>query len=343
MFRGIDLYSDTVTRPTKPMREAMATAEVGDEQLGEDPTTQLLQNQVAKLLGKSASIFLPSATMANQIAIQLHCRPGDLLIAAHQCHLYFAEAGGPAALAGVMTASIETASGMFNAEVLSRHLPEHRGPHGLRPSLVAVENTTNMGGGRVWGLRDLASVVEIAKSRGIKTHMDGARLINASVSSGHALNEIVKGFDTITLCLSKGLGCPTGALLAFDQKDYDQVRMLKQRMGGSFRQSGILAAAGNYALAHHVERIQDDHDHAKALAHGLDQISGVILENPEPESNILYFKTLKLETSDFLKRCEQNGLRFSTVGTQRIRAVTHLDISKSDVDKALKIVQDVLK
>ena len=243
MFQGIDLYSDTITRPTRAMRLAMVEAEVGDEQKREDPTTAHLEERMAKLLGHSSSMFFPSATMANEIAIRLHCAPGDELVAADDCHLYFAEAGGPAIHSAVVCKAISTASGIFSGEDVRRQFRWAKGPHYPVTRLVSVENTTNMGGGVAWPKAALDDVVHVARELELKTHMDGSRLFNAAAASGLTPTQIAAGFDTVTVCFSKGLGCPTGAILAFDERHWERVRRLKQLFGGAMRQSGILAAA----------------------------------------------------------------------------------------------------
>ena len=339
----IDLYSDTVTRPTAGMRKAIAEAEVGDEQKGEDPTTRRLEDKVAELLGHSSALFFPSATMANEVALLLHCRRGDELVAADQCHLFFAEAGGPAVHAGVMTRPIPAPTGVFTGEDVRRQYRTAKGSHYPVTRLVSVENTTNMGGGIAWPMENLTSVLDTAKELGLNTHLDGARLMNAAVKLGVSPDRIAGRFDSATLCLSKGLGAPAGAVLAFDKTRWHQVRLYKQRMGGALRQSGILAAAGLYALENHVTRLAEDHAHAQLLAQGL---SGIDVLDPEsPSTNMVFFRwrSKRLSCPAFLDKCLERGLRMSEGGDDRVRAVTHLDISRPQIDQALKIIQDVCK
>ena len=252
----------------------MANAEVGDEQKGEDPTTLRLEERMAELLQHSAAMFFPSATMANEIAIRLQCSPGDELLAADDCHLFLAEVGGPAVHAGAVCKAIATPNGIFSGEDVRRHFRWAQGTHYPLSRLLSVENTTNMGGGVAWPKTMLDDVTATARELGLKLHMDGSRLFNAVTASGLSPGEIAAPFDTVTVCFSKGLGCPTGAILAFDKSHWQTVRRLKQLFGGAMRQSGILAAAALYALDHHVARLAEDHQHAQLLAEQLGLDSG---------------------------------------------------------------------
>ncbi len=345
MFKGIDLYSDTLTKPTDAMRKMMADADVGDEQKGEDPTTLALEEKVARLLGKSAARFFPSATMANEVAIRLHCEHGDELIAYEHSHVLFAEVGGPAVHAGVQAKPIKTSTGIFTAEDVRNAYRSIKGAHYPITKLVAVENTTNMGGGCAWSTDEMDSVIGAAKELKLKTHLDGARLFNAAVKEGYAPQRVASQFDTVTLCLSKGLGCPVGALLAFDENHLEKVRRLKQLMGGAMRQSGILAAAGIYALDNHIERLRDDHDNAYRFAKRIkEEIPSLEVENYPPATNMVFFRLLasSFTPEQFLHRCEKSGVRFSHADANRFRAVTHLDISRSDIDGAIDIIKAVI-
>lgn len=343
MFKGIDFFSDTVTRPTPEMRQAMVQAEVGDEQRGEDPTTLRLEERIAELLGKEAAMFLPSATMANEIALMELGRPGDELIAAENCHLFLAESGGPAVHARLQAKPIVTQTGMFTVADLKANFRTALGPLYPVSRVLSMENTTNMGGGIAWPLDRFFQVQEAAKELQMKVHLDGARLFNAATASEVPIKRLASVFDTVTICFSKGLGCPMGACLAFDYERWDSIRRFKQLMGGALRQSGMLAAAALYALDHHVQRLQDDHENARLLAKGLLDIQGIEVENPSPSTNMAYFKlkSKKYSPVEFQSTCEQRGLRFSPVGPDRFRAVTHLDISKSDVAKALGILKEI--
>ena len=344
MFQGIDFFSDTVTRPTPGMRKAMSEATVGDEQLGEDPTTRALEAKVADMVGHSASTFLPSATMANQIALQLHCRPGDEILAAESAHVFFAEAGGPAVHAGAQSRPIATTSGIFEGTQVRKGL-RPSGPHYPVTKLVVVENTANMSGGLAWPTAQLESVVGVARELKLKSHLDGARLFNAAAACGRSVKEIASPFDTVTLCLSKGLGCPMGAVLTFPEEKWNDVRRLKQRMGGAMRQSGVLAAAGLYALEHNVERLTEDHENARALREGLQLIPAIEVEIQKDfiSTNMVFFqwKSKEMTAGEFLERSLAQGVRFCPAGENRFRAVTHLDIKRSDVERAISLVRNL--
>ncbi|HVV67494.1 MAG TPA: threonine aldolase family protein [Gammaproteobacteria bacterium] len=343
MFKGIDLYSDTVTKPTIEMRKAIVMAEVGDEQRAEDPTTRQLEEMMAGLLGFSAAIFLPSATMANEIAIRSLCDAGDELIAAENCHLFFAEAGGPAIYGGVMCKPVPTLTGIFSAEEVRQRYQWIKGPHFSTTKLVSVENTTNMGGGIPWEQEELRQIVNVADELGLKKHMDGARFFNASVKTGLTPSEIAAGFDMVTICLSKGLGCPLGAVLAFDKVYYDKVRRLKQLMGGAMRQSGMMAAAGIYALNHHITRLAEDHRNAEFLADRLQEVPQLRLLNYPPATNMVFFEWISnaMTPAEFNECCLQKGFRLSQVGPRKFRAVTHLDITRSDLEKVAALIAEI--
>jgi threonine aldolase len=325
----INLYSDTQTRPTEAMRKAIASAEVADEQRGQDPTTLRLEERVAELLGLEAAVFLPSGTMCNQIAFRLHARPGgDEMLLDRSAHPIIAEAGGPAQNAQLMIHALNGDRGVFSAAQLrdairpaNRYLPRSR--------LVSVEQTTNMGGGRVWALDQLREVLEVAREHGLRAHMDGARLMNAVVASGVPAAEHAGGFDTAWLDFTKGLGAPVGAVLAGSRELIDEAWRWKQMMGGAFRQSGIVAAGCLHALDHHVERLADDHENARALATGLAELG---LEVIPPETNIVIFGA----PAGFLQQMAEHGVELSGTPDGRLRAVTHLDVDRAQVDRALQ-------
>ncbi len=336
----IDLYSDTQTRPTKAMREAMAQAEVGDEQRHEDPTVNHLLERTAALLGQEAAIFLPSGTMANEIAVLVHCRPGDELIAHELAHVVNYEAGAPAALAGVTIRTVSGPRGLFTRERLRDAVrPEDR--YAPLSRLVVVEQTANIGGGTVWPLEQLRGVVEEARAHGLALHMDAARLMNASVASGIAPAEFAAQFDSVYLDFTKGLGAPVGAVLAGSETFIDKAWRWKQRLGGSMRQAGIVAAGCVYALDHHIDRLKDDHANAKRFATALTTIDGI---STEPvETNIVFFDVdgLGIGASDFNELLKLRGMRAGSHGRTRLRAVTHLDVSQDMIDRAIAIVRDV--
>jgi threonine aldolase len=337
----IDLYSDTLTKPTVAMRQAMANAEVGDEQRREDPTTSRLQNRVAELLGKEAAMFLPSGAMCNAIAIKTHTQPSDAVLCERFAHIYRSEFGGPALLSGAMVEPIDGDRGMFGVEKLTTVL-SYFGAYGAKPRLLCLEQTHNFGGGTIWPLDQMKAVCALAHERGMVTHLDGARLFNASIASGVKLADYAANFDSVWVDFSKGLGCPVGAVLAGNKDFIDRAWRYKHLFGGAMRQSGILAGGCIYALDHHVERLRDDHENAKLLAKGLAQIDGIELITPQPETNIVFFRSTnpRVKSADFLQATLKEGVRFSGLATG-LRAVTHLDISKSDVEQAIQVVRKI--
>jgi threonine aldolase len=331
----IDLFSDTVTRPTQAMRRAMFEAEVGDEQRGEDPTTRALEEQIAAHLGLSAATFLPSATMANAIAIQLFCGPGDEVLSAENGHVLNYEAGGAAVHARAAVRSIPTWTGIFGQNAVLARLRQDS-PHAPRPRLVVIENTTNAGGGRPWPIDELDGVVRTCREHGLSLHLDGSRLFHAAVALQVAASRIASAFDTVTVCLSKGLGCPVGAVLAHSQAVATQVRRLKQLMGGAMRQSGVLAAAGVYALHHNVERLAEDHRRAHQLAEGLLELPQLVVERVPMRTNMVFFEVPDRYSPDQLEQgLLAQSVRLSRMHSRRFRAVTHLDFSDDQLQQVL--------
>src|SRR5215210_1371984 len=286
----VNLYSDTQTRPTPEMRQAMAEAEVGDEQHFGDPTVNRLCERVAELLGFEAAVFLPSGTMCNAIGFRLHVRPGGDEVYLHRIsHPIKAEAGGPAAISGAVLCPLEGERGMFDAATLAAAMRPRGDRYHPRSRLVSVEQTTNLAGGHVWPLTQLREVVGVAKANGLRLHLDGARLMNAVVASGIPTTEWTRGFDTAWLDFSKGLGAPMGAVLAGSQTLIDEAWRYKQMLGGALRQAGIVAAGAIFALDHHVDRLADDHQLARRLASGIAGVPGVSLEPADVETNIVVF------------------------------------------------------
>ena len=338
----VNLFSDTQTRPSAAMREAMMRAEVGDEQSGDDPTVNALCDRMAALTGKQAAVFLPSGTMCNQISLAVHCRPGDEILAHEASHIIANEGGGPGALAGAVVLGLRGARGMFDGATLRAALREKR-RNAPPQTLVAVEQTANAGGGSVWPLALLTEVLGTAHEQGMATHMDGARLLNAVVASGVTAAEMAEHCDSVWLDFTKGLGAPLGAVLCGPEALIDQAWRWKQRLGGSLRQAGVCAAACLYALDHHVERLAEDHDNARTLARGLSQIQGLIVE--EPETNLVFFDTRGAGlTADALAgRVRRVGVSVSTVGPYRVRACTHLDVDAAGVTLALEAISGALR
>ena len=339
----IDLYSDTRTRPTPGMRRAMAEAEVGDEQAMLDPTVNALCERVADLLGKEAAVYLPSGTMCNQIAARVHCRQGDEIILAATAHPIFAESGGPAALAGVMLRGLEGERGMFTAEQVRGAINSPAWRHAPRSRLLEVENTTNVGGGAVWPLAEIEAVTGVAREHGLVCHMDGARLMNAVVASGTSAADYARPFDSLWLDFSKGLGAPVGAVLAGSKPFVHEAWRVKQQIGGAMRQAGIIAAACIYALDHHVERLAEDHANARVLAEGLAGIRGVAIEPASVETNIVWFDVGgPLSAEDVARALGEQGIRIGGYGQHRMRAVTHLDVTRADVETTLHALRRLL-
>lgn len=337
----VDLGSDTQTRPSQPMREAIANAVVGDEQSFSDPTTRALEERVADLLGHEAGVFLPSGTMCNEIAVRLHTGTGgDEVLADASSHLINAEAGGPAALSGVVLTGLRGERGVFTAAQVTA-VVRRASRYSPRTALLCVEQTANAGGGRVWTVDQIRSVVEVAEHHGVATHLDGARLLNASVASGTAPDQFAGRFDTAWLDFSKGLGAPVGAVLVGSRTMIEEAWRYKQMWGGAMRQSGIVAAAGLYALDHNVERLKDDHDNARTLAEGLAQLDGVDLEPAHVESNIVYFEVP--DAPGFERALAELGVIMNAKGPRRVRAVTHLDVSAADITRALDAAAAVLE
>jgi threonine aldolase len=339
----IDLYSDTLTKPSPAMRRAMADADVADEQRREDPTTNKLQSMVAGMLGKEAAVFMPSGAMCNAVAVKAHTQPGEAIICERRAHVYRSEFGGAAVLSGVTTEPIDTERGIFTVEQLERALANFSA-YGATPRLVCVEQTHNFGAGAIWPLDQLRKVCAAAHARGMKTHMDGARLLNASVATKIPPQNFAASCDSVWIDLSKGLGCPVGAVLAGTKEFIDRAWRWKHTFGGAMRQSGILAAAGIYALEHNVERLADDHANARLLAEGLEAIPGVRLDPGMPETNIVFFDTTDagVAPADFVARLLERGVRVGHI-SRRVRAVTHLDVSRAEVERAIEVIRTALR
>jgi threonine aldolase len=340
----VNLYSDTQTRPTPEMREAIASAEVGDEQRRDDPTTIALEERVASLLGHEAAVFLPSGTMCNEIAIRLHIRPGgDEILLGHDTHPLRFEGGAPAALSGAVMTVVNGDGGMFTAEALDGAIRAHPAGdrYAPRPRLVCVEQPTNMGGGHVWPLAQVEAVLDVARKHGLHAHLDGARLLNAAVASGVDAAAWASGFDTAWLDFTKGLGAPVGACLAGSSELIAEAWRWKQMLGGAMRQSGIVAAAGLYALEHHVERLADDHARARRLADGLADVPGVVIDAATVETNIVIFGVP--DAPAFCAALERDGVGMLPVGPERVRAVTHLDVDDAGIERALQTARNALR
>jgi len=336
----VNLYSDTQTTPSDGMRDAMARAAVGDEQRGLDPTTSELQERVAKLLGHEAAVFMPSGTMCNEIALRLHIRPGGDAVFLHRtAHPLQAEAGGPAQLAGATAVALDGDGGMFTAADLERAAGGPPSRYSPRPRLVCVEQTTNLGGGRVWPVASVDAVLAVARGLSLRSHLDGARLMNASVAAAVPPSRWAEGFDTAWLDFSKGLGAPVGAVLAGSRELVEEAWRWKQMLGGAMRQSGILAAACIYALENNVERLADDHANALLLAERLAAIEGIAVDPGAVETNIVIFA---VEDAQGLVDAVADDVTLTTVDDRHVRAVTHLDVDRGEVLAAADAIAGAL-
>jgi threonine aldolase len=335
----INLYSDTQTRPSAGMRAAIAAAEVGDEQRGADPTTSRLERAVAELLGHEAAVFLPSGTMCNEIALRVHVRPGgDEVILERSSHPVVAEAGGPAQLAGAMLYPLDGEGGIFTAEQVQAALrPDDR--HAPRSRLVCIEQTTNLGGGGVWPLQSMREVLALARDHDLRAHLDGARLMNAVVAAGVTPRYYAAGFDTAWIDFSKGLGAPMGACLTGSAELIAEAWRFKQMLGGALRQSGVIAAACLFALEHNVQRLAEDHANAKRLAEGLAPLPAVSLDPGAVQTNIVIFG---VPDARALIAALAGRVELSLIDARRVRAVTHLDVSRADIDAALEAISNAL-
>ena len=339
---AVNLHSDTQTRPSGSMRQAMAAAEVGDEQRFLDPTTSELQARVADLLGHEAGLFLPSGTMCNVIGFRLHIRPGgDEAILAANSHPVNFEAGSPATLAQAMTWRLDAPTGIFTAEEVEAAVRPPGNRYAPRSRLVSVENTTNHGGGRVWPLETVRGVLAVARRHGLRAHLDGARLLNAVVASGVSPADYAGGFDTAWIDFSKGLGAPAGAVLVGSRELIDEAWRHKQMIGGAMRQSGVLAAACLYALEHNVARLAEDHEHALLLARNLAKLPGVEIDVSRVDTNIVIFEVD--DAPGLAEGLAQAGVQVMALGPRRIRAVTHLDVDRAAIYRALAAFRELLK
>jgi threonine aldolase len=317
-------------------------APLGDEQRGEDPSTNRLCEMVAAMLGKEAAVFLPSGVMCNQISILVHCRPGDEILADESSHIIGSEAGGAAALAGTMIHPLRGQGGIYNAEQLIDAIRPHK-RNAPRARLAVFEQTANRGGGSIWPLEAIQAIAKVAKSCNLAVHMDGARIMNAQVASGVPAKHYAEPCDSVWLDLSKGLGCPVGAVLAGSKDFIEQAWVWKHRLGGAMRQSGILAAAGIYALEHHVDRLALDHANARLFAERIATIPGIDVDPTAVQTNIVFFdvRNTGLTSQEVAAQLLELGIRFGTESTYRMRAVTHMDVNLSDLEEAASALADV--
>jgi threonine aldolase len=340
-WRVIDLRSDTLTQPTRAMRDAMANAEVGDEQKREDPTVNELERRGAEFLGQEEAVFVPTATMANQIALNVHGRPGDALVAERHSHILLSELGGPAVHSGLLTLGVPGTAGRFSPDQVVAEIRDRTSVHVAPTRIVTVENTHNSSGGRAWPIAEIKALSATCRDHDLALHLDGARLVNAAVATRLTSAEIGREFDTVTICFSKGLGCPLGALIAGPSLLMQRARRGKHLFGGAMRQAGIVAAAALYALDHHVDRIADDHERARRLAEGLVE-AGVRVDLEQVETNFVQIDVgpERAAAIDAMKR--EGVLVSTTVHPTVVRAVTHLDIDDDDITAAIEAIPRAL-
>jgi threonine aldolase len=338
----IDLRSDTVTKPSPAMRDAMAQAEVGDDVFGEDPTVNRLQDVAAILVGKDAALFVPSGTMANQLAVRLQTKPGDEMIVEAGAHIVRYESGAAAGLSGVQTCWLTGTRGILQPDQIEAAIrpPDYHNPP---TSLICLENTHNRGGGTLYPLPAIHAIRKVAEARGIAMHLDGARLFNAVVATGIPATEYARHFETVSFCLSKGLGAPVGSLICSDKERITKLRRLRKMFGGGMRQAGILAAAGLYALEHNIERLAEDHAHAERLAAALAELPGIGINPEHVDTNIVVFDISETgrPADETLAALKAEGLLLVAFSPTTLRAVTHLDVSDDQIDQACAILKKV--
>jgi threonine aldolase len=339
----IDLRSDTVTRPTPAMREAMAKAEVGDDVYGEDPTVRALEERTAEILGKEGAVFMPTGTMSNQVGLRAHTEAGDEILADASAHIFTSEGGAPSALSGIQVRGLAGIKGIFSGEEVLRavRVPHRFSPKTLAPptKLVAVENTHNGGGGTIWPLDRIEEVARAARSRGLALHLDGARLWNATAATGIPEARYASFFDTVSVCFSKGLGAPMGSALAGPLPLVERARRFKQQFGGGFRQAGVLAAAALHALENHRKDLPSDHENARRLASALAEIPGIAIDLDSVQTNIVRFRVTNVSPFEFVERCHAEGVHMLGASPDRVRAVLHRDVSAGQVESAILLIQ----
>jgi len=341
-MKTIDLRSDTVTHPSPEMLEAMCSADLGDDTLGDDPSVIHLEERIAEMTGMEAALLVPSGTMANLLALRSQTEPGDEIIAHKGSHIFHYEAGGYAAICGCSIQTIDTPKGIFTSGD-ARPLIRHHAPHYPRTRLVEIENTMNAGGGAVWPIEAVREIAEFARGHGLVLHMDGARIWNAGAALGLSISKITEYADSVSCCFSKGLGCPAGSALCASAETIHRARRFRKMFGGSMRQAGILAGAALYALEHNIERIADDHTHARLLADRLAELPGLTCDPTAVETNMVYFEVdPRLGTADQLcARLDARGVRMLAGSPTTIRAVCHLGVSREDIEHTGGVISEV--
>ena len=341
---AIDLRSDTVTKPSDAMRQAMAAAEVGDDVYGDDPTVNSLEERVAAMFGHQAGLFCPTGSLANQLAIRTLVKPGEELLVETRSHIVRAELGAAATFSGITTRTWPSTDGLLKADDALAIAHENAGPYLVSTKAIAVENTHNFGGGTVQPIDEIAKLSSAARARGIAMHLDGARIWNAHVASGVSFSEYGKHFDTISVCLSKGLGAPIGSVMLSTKERVAEARIWRKRYGAGMRQVGIIAAAAHYALDHNIDRLAEDHGRAKKIAIALAAIDSSLVDPSKVHTNIvgLELSTIGMTAADLTARCKEAGLWISALGPHYARLVTHLDFDDAQCDAAIEILKRTL-
>lgn len=338
----VDLRSDTLTMPSEAMRRVMHDAELGDDVFGEDPNVNELERRSAETLGKEAAVLVASGTMGNLLGVLAQAHSGEEVIADADAHLFMFEAAGTATLGGIQVRPLATEAGVMLAEQVEaavRPLDDSHQPH---TAAISIENTHNRHGGVVWPLEDLAAVAGVAERHNLSVHMDGARLFNAAAALGVPVSDIARHADTVSFCLSKGLGCPVGSVVCGPAETIQRARRWRKMLGGGWRKAGMLAAAGIYALDHMVDRLPEDHAHARTLAEGLAEMDGISVELGRVQTNIVYFRLTRMSAREFVSECSARGVRGGAVAGDRVRFVTHYGVEAGDVQRAIEVSAEVL-
>jgi len=340
----VDLRSDTVTQPTAGMKQAIHEAPLGDDVFGDDPSVNALQDKAAALLGKEAALFVPTGTMANQICIRAHTEPGDEIICSGNSHIYLYEGAGFAALSGVSVACVDGEAGILTADGVRNAIrAEGSLSHYPVTSLICLENTANRGGGSIYPMQNILEIAEVAREKNLKLHLDGARMFNAVVAGGVSAAEMAAPFDSISFCLSKGLGCPVGSLIVGSRTFIDRCHRFRKMFGGGMRQAGVLAAAGIYALENHIERMADDHSRARALAEAIGALDGIEVDLSAVKTNMVYIDVsgTGMESSAVVDKLAGQDVSLTAVDSARLRAVTHLGIDDAAIHQAIEAFKNL--
>jgi threonine aldolase len=340
----VDLRSDTVTRPTPEMRRAMMEAEVGDDVFMEDPTANRLQEIAARMLNKEAALFMPCGIMANEVAVKVHTQPGQEVIMDENCHIFGYELASIAALSGAMPRPLPGKKGIITVEQIKKAI-RPKIYYMAQTGLITLENTHNMSGGTLYPLEITREIVHFARENAIPIHLDGARIFNASIASGHSVKDLCEGFDSVMFCLSKGLGAPVGSVLLGRKETIEKARSIRRMFGGGMRQVGVLAAAGIYALENNIERLAEDHENASFLASEIAAVDGLDINPQDVKTNILIFncENSGMKAAELVQKLKEAGVLCLTTGEYTIRMVTHLDVSREDCINAVAVIKDVAK